>query len=60
MVFSDKLEITTMLSPEKESMDLIKKIAVNEGEKKGNVDLWMGELEDTMFKTVREIIFKAI
>eukprot|EP00360_Condylostoma_magnum_P000355 CAMPEP_0168317490 /NCGR_PEP_ID=MMETSP0210-20121227/25654_1 /TAXON_ID=40633 /ORGANISM="Condylostoma magnum, Strain COL2" /LENGTH=44 /DNA_ID= /DNA_START= /DNA_END= /DNA_ORIENTATION= len=41
-------------------MDLIKKIAVNEGEKKGNVDLWMGELEDTMFKTVRDIIFKAV
>jgi len=60
VVFSDNLEIIGMLSPENETMDLIKKIAVNEGEKKGNVDLWMGELEDTMFKTVRDIIFKAV
>lgn len=53
VVFSESFEILKMVSPEKEEVDLIKKIDVNEGEKKGNVELWMGELEKIMFKTMQ-------
>ena len=36
--FTDKLEVTHMISPEKEKIQLISKIDVNEGDKKGNVE----------------------
>lgn len=52
VVFTDALHIVTMISPEKERVDLIKRIDVNEGNNHGNVDLWMLELEKSMFKTV--------
>jgi dynein heavy chain len=35
-----------MVSPEKESVDFIKKINPNEGEKKGNVERWLVDIED--------------
>lgn len=59
VVFTEKMEIVAMTSPEREQMDLIEKIDVNEGERKGNVDIWMGELEKVMFKTVKDIMARA-
>jgi len=53
--FSPEQEILSMISPQKEQVALIKKVDVNEGEKKGNVELWMGELEKTMTKTIQTI-----
>lgn len=42
-----------MISAEEEIVPLIKKIDVNEGNKKGNVEEWMVEIEDVMHKTLR-------
>jgi dynein heavy chain len=35
-------------------------VDVNEGPKKGNVDIWMGELEQVMFKTMKGITKASI
>ena len=35
-----------MISVEKEMVKFLKKIDVNEGDKKGNVEKWMLEIED--------------
>ena len=43
--FSDKQEVIAMISAEKEEVELCKKIDVNEGDKKGNVEKWMLEIE---------------
>ena len=37
VTFTPKLEVTQMISPEKETIDLMVKIDVNEGDRKGNV-----------------------
>jgi dynein heavy chain len=45
-----------MKSHENEVIKLVKKIDVNHGEKKGNVELWLAELEIIMKKTIKNII----
>ena len=50
--FSEKLEVTAMISAEKEIVQLKKSIDVNEGDKKGNVEKWMLEIEIIMRKTL--------
>ena len=37
-----------MISPEKEEVSFHKKVNVNEGEKKGNVEKWLLEIEHEM------------
>lgn len=59
VVFTENLEITTMISPEQEKIHLLTSIGVDEGDKKGNVELWMSELEKVMFKTVRDFMSQA-
>lgn len=49
-----------MISPEKEHIPLLKPIDVNEGEKKGNVERWLLEIEEMMRETLKEIMFKSI
>lgn len=44
-----------MISPEKESVDFTKKIDVNEGDKKGNVEKWLLEIEHEMRFSLKEI-----
>jgi dynein heavy chain len=34
---------------------LIKSIDVNEGNRKGNVEVWMSDLEKAMFETMKQI-----
>lgn len=46
--FSDKQEVTAMVSAEQEVVELYRKIDVNEGDKKGNVEKWMLEIEKVM------------
>ena len=41
-----------MISPEKESVNFIDSIDVNEGDKKGHVERWMSEIESMMKKTL--------
>jgi dynein heavy chain len=57
--FTDKLEVTHMISPEKEKIELCSKIDVNEGDKKGNVEYWMGDIEKFMYKTIQDIMKKS-
>ena len=42
-----------MVSAEQEEVALMRKVYVNEGNKKGNVEVWMLEIEDIMIKTLR-------
>jgi dynein heavy chain, axonemal len=42
-----------MISAEEEIVPLLKSIDVNEGNKKGNVEVWMVEIEDVMHKTLK-------
>ena len=44
-----------MISAEKEIVPLKKKIDVNEGDKKGNVEKWMLEIENVMRATLKEL-----
>ena len=53
--FSDKDEVYGMLSAEGEDVDFITKIDVNAGDKKGNVEKWMLEIEVIMRKTLRQL-----
>jgi len=46
--FSDKQEVIAMISAENEVVEFCKKIDVNEGDKKGNVEKWMLEIEKVM------------
>jgi dynein heavy chain len=48
-----------MISPEKEIVPFIKKIDVNEGDKKGNVEKWLLEIENVMRETLKSIAKKA-
>jgi dynein heavy chain, axonemal len=49
-----------MISPEKEIVPFIKKIDVNEGDKKGNVEKWLLEIENVMRETLKSIAKKSI
>ena len=48
MIFTDADEVTGMISAEGEQVMFNKKVDVNEGEKKGNVEKWMLEIEAQM------------
>lgn len=45
-----------MISGEKEKVKFNKSINVNEGEKKGNVERWLSEIEGVMIETLRKIM----
>ncbi len=45
-----------MYSPEDEYAKFLSPVNVEEGEKKGNVELWLLEIEDMMRKTLRDIV----
>lgn len=62
--------MTAMISPEKEKVNFLtvtfikpiicKAIDVNEGDKKGNVEKWLLEIEDAMHETLKDIMKQAI
>lgn len=41
-----------LISAEKEKVKLLKLIDVNEGDRKGNVEKWLLEIEKSMIKTL--------
>jgi len=45
LTFKDNSEIVQVISAQKEKIDLLKPIKVNEGQKAGNVELWLNELQ---------------
>ena len=49
-----------MTSVEKESVNFLKHIDVNEGDKKGNVENWMLEIESEMIKTLKNQAKQAL
>lgn len=49
-----------MISPEKEKVPFEKSIDVNEGDKKGNVEKWLLEIEHEMRNTLKKIAKTAI
>ena len=49
-----------MISPEKEHIAFLKPIDVNEGEKKGNVERWLLEIEGMMRDTLKEIMSNSL
>jgi len=49
-----------MISPEKEIVPFCKKIDVNEGDKKGNVEKWLLEIENVMRETLKSIAKKSM
>lgn len=53
--FSDKDEIYGMISAEGEVVDYKKSIDVNAGDKKGNVEKWMLEIETVMRMTLKQL-----
>lgn len=52
--FNEKDEVYGMISAEQEVVTLCKKVDVNEGDKKGNVEKWMLDIETQMRRTLRE------
>lgn len=55
VVFTDSEEVEAMVSAEGEKVSFSKKVDVNEGEKKGNVEKWMLEIENVMKKSLKDI-----
>ncbi|VVC27190.1 Hypothetical protein CINCED_3A023641 [Cinara cedri] len=58
LVFTEKLEVLSMVSSEKEVVKL--SIEINTAKAKGQVEKWLVELEQSMKITVREVIGKAL
>ena len=59
VVFNDDDNVLGMVSAEKEVVDFEKKIDVNEGDKKGNVENWMLEIEAQMISSLRHLALKS-
>mmetsp|Transcript_23916 Transcript_23916/g.20890 ORF Transcript_23916/g.20890 Transcript_23916/m.20890 type:complete len:225 (-) Transcript_23916:763-1437(-) len=58
--FSSNQEVLAMISAEKEKIEFIKPVDVNEGDKKGNVEKWLLEVESVMQKTLLHICKQSI
>jgi dynein heavy chain len=54
-MFSDSDEVYGMISAEGEQVLFDGKVDVNEGDKKGNVEKWMLEIENMMKKSLKKI-----
>jgi dynein heavy chain len=54
--FTEREEVYAMISAEQEEVPFDPKdnVDVNEGNKKGNVEVWMVEIEKVMIKTLRQ------
>ena len=52
--------VSGMVSMEKERVTFSKKVDVNEGDKKGNVEKWLLEIEGIMIETLKKITKTAI
>lgn len=60
VMFSDRDEVYGMISAEGEEVELDKKIDVNEGDKKGNVEKWMLEIEAIMRRSLKGICKESL
>ena len=55
VMFSERDEVYGMISAEGEEVLFEKKVDVNEGDKKGNVEKWMLEIESVMKRSLKSI-----
>jgi len=55
VMFSETDEVSGMISQEGEEVMFDTKVDVNEGDKKGNVEKWMLEIEAVMRKSLKKI-----
>ena len=53
--FADHQVVVGMISSEKENVKFNKRINVNEGDRKGNVEVWLLEIENNMIETLVKI-----
>ena len=60
VMFSDRDEVYGLISAEGEEVELDKKIDVNEGDKKGNVEKWMLEIESIMRRSLKGICKESL
>ena len=60
VIFNEKDEVLGMISAEGEEVRFDTKVDVNEGDKKGNVEKWMLEIESVMRKTLWKICKDAM
>ena len=60
LIFNEQEIVEGMISADKESVPFKKTIDVNEGDKKGNVEKWMLEIENVMRTTLKEIMSDSI
>ena len=58
--FDEKDCVYGMISAEQEIVGFVKKIDVNEGDKKGNVEKWMLEIESMMITSLKDLAKSAI
>lgn len=58
--FDDRRRIVAFLSKQGERVQLVRPINVEEGDKKGNVEKWLKELEGNMKNTLRKLTTDAI
>ena len=58
--FSDRQEVIAMVSAEQEIVELHRKIDVNEGDKKGNVEKWMLEIEKVMRMSLKMLAQQSL
>lgn len=52
--------VTQMISPEREAVNFYKPVNVNEGEKRGNVERWLSEIEQVMIDTLKRTTYDSI
>lgn len=57
---ANNIDVIAMISPEEEVVKFSNAVNVEEGEKKGNVELWLLEIEDQMRKSLRDIVKKSL
>jgi dynein heavy chain len=58
--FDEKQCVYGMISAEQEVVGFAKKVDVNEGEKKGNVEIWMLEIEAQMISSLKALAKQAL
>ena len=58
--FDDNLCVYGMVSEEGETVQFLNKINVNEGDRKGNVEKWMLDIESAMRAGLKDLAKRAL
>eukprot|EP01022_Parablepharisma_sp_SALTPOND_P021165 TRINITY_DN4086_c0_g1_i1.p1 TRINITY_DN4086_c0_g1~~TRINITY_DN4086_c0_g1_i1.p1 ORF type:complete len:4151 (+),score=615.43 TRINITY_DN4086_c0_g1_i1:13469-25921(+) len=55
-----KQEVVSVLSASNEEIELLRPLDLREGDKKGNVEMWLQELERILYETIKDTCRKSI